>query len=366
MMLSAPSIGNVARNIAGMIAKYLATSLAIENVVNAPRVISSCLPISTISMSLVGLESRSTMLPASFAACVPVFIATPTSACASAGASLVPSPVIATSLPSACSRLMSAILSSGVAWARKSSTPASDAIAAAVSGLSPVIITVLIPIARRCAKRSRMPPFDDVLQVNDAERAAAFGDDERRAAASRDALDDAGELLGHRTAPGDHPLLDRFRRPLPDLANVAADVERHRRPPSPSRGAAISRSTPDMRVCAVNGTNVACCGDSSRPRSPYFSFASTTIDRPSGVSSGERRQLRRVGERRLADAGQRHELGGLAVAERDRPRLVEQQRVDVARRLRPPGPTSPARCAAPADPCRQCRSPTAGRRSSSG
>ena len=37
-----------------MIAKYFATSLAIENVVSAPRVISSCLPISTMSMSLVG------------------------------------------------------------------------------------------------------------------------------------------------------------------------------------------------------------------------------------------------------------------------------------------------------------------------
>ena len=41
------------------------------------------------------------MLPASFAACVPVFIATATSACASAGASFVPSPHIATSRPSA-------------------------------------------------------------------------------------------------------------------------------------------------------------------------------------------------------------------------------------------------------------------------
>ena len=58
-------------NIAGMIAKYLATSLAIENVVSAPRVMSSCLPISTISMSLVGSQSRSTMLPASLAALVP-------------------------------------------------------------------------------------------------------------------------------------------------------------------------------------------------------------------------------------------------------------------------------------------------------
>ena len=58
------------------------------------------------------------MLPASFAAEVPVFIATPTSAWASAGASLVPSPVIATSLPPCCSRLISAILSSGFASAR--------------------------------------------------------------------------------------------------------------------------------------------------------------------------------------------------------------------------------------------------------
>ena len=104
-MFSVSSAGNTPANIAGMIAKYFATSLAIENVVSAPRVISSCLPISTISMSFVGFESRSTMLPASFAACVPVFIATPTSACASAGASFVPSPVIATRRPPACSRL---------------------------------------------------------------------------------------------------------------------------------------------------------------------------------------------------------------------------------------------------------------------
>jgi hypothetical protein len=48
-----------------------------------------------MSMIFVGSESRSTMLPASLAADVPVFIATPTSACASAGASLVPSPVMA-------------------------------------------------------------------------------------------------------------------------------------------------------------------------------------------------------------------------------------------------------------------------------
>ena len=91
---------------AGTMAKYLATSLAMENVVSAPRVISSCLPISTTSISLVGSLSRSTMLPASLAAWVPEFMATPTSAWARAGASLVPSPIMATSLPAACSLRM--------------------------------------------------------------------------------------------------------------------------------------------------------------------------------------------------------------------------------------------------------------------
>ena len=97
------------------------------------------------------------MLPASLAAWVPVFMATPTSACARAGASLVPSPVIATRFPPGCSERMRAILSSGVASAMKSSTPASRAMAAAVSGLSPVIITVRMPMARISAKRSAIP-----------------------------------------------------------------------------------------------------------------------------------------------------------------------------------------------------------------
>ena len=145
-----------------------------ENVVSAPRVISNCLPISTISMSLVGLESRSTMFPASLAAEVPVFIATPTSAWASAGASLVPSPVIATSLPPSCSLLISAILSSGVASARKSSTPDSSAMALAVSGLSPVIMTVRMPIVRISANRSAMPSLTMSLRwMTPSARAAA-------------------------------------------------------------------------------------------------------------------------------------------------------------------------------------------------
>ena len=41
------------------------------------------------------------MLPASLAACVPLFMATATSACARAGESLVPSPLMATRWPPA-------------------------------------------------------------------------------------------------------------------------------------------------------------------------------------------------------------------------------------------------------------------------
>ncbi len=42
---------------------------------------------------------------------------------------------------------------------------------------------------------------------------------------------------------------------------------------------------PLIRVWAVNGMNVAPRGAISRPRIAYFSFASTTMERPSGVSS---------------------------------------------------------------------------------
>ena len=61
MTLSGAICGNVTTNIAGMMAKYFATSFAMLKVVSAPRVIRSCFPISTTSISFVGFESRSTM-----------------------------------------------------------------------------------------------------------------------------------------------------------------------------------------------------------------------------------------------------------------------------------------------------------------
>src|SRR5262245_5592592 len=248
-----------------MIAKYLATSLAMLKVVSAPRVMRSCFPISTISISLVGFESRSTRWPASFAACVPVFMATATSACASAGASFVPSPVIATRWPCVWYSRISRSLSSGVASARKSSTPASAAIAAAVSGLSPVIITVLMPTRRSSAKRSRMPPVTMSLSWAPP-RTFAPSATTRGVAPSR-----ATRSTSMRTAFGSSPPCSFTKRSIESAA--------------PFRMRCPSRSAPLMRVVALKGTKRAPSACTSRPRTARRCFASTTMLRPSGVSS---------------------------------------------------------------------------------
>ena len=208
------------------------------------------------------------MLPASLAAWVPVFIATPTSAWASAGASLVPSPVIATSRPSACSSRISSSLASGVASARKSSTPASAAMAAAVSGLSPVIITVGCPSRRSSREALLDAALDDVLELDDAEHAARR---RRPPAACRRRRRCASTA---RCTLGGHVAALRARRssrsasaaPLRICAAVEVDAAH----------AGLRGERDERRVAA------ACM---SRSRRPYFSLASTTMLRPSGVSS---------------------------------------------------------------------------------
>src|SRR6516225_8505288 len=297
MMLSLFSPGNTPANIAGMIAKYFATSLAMENVVSAPRVISSCLPISTISMSLVGLESRSTMFPASLAAEVPVFMATPTSAWASAGASLVPSPVIATSLPPSCSFLISAILSSGVASARKSSTPDSSAMALAVSGLSPVIMTVLMPILRISSNRSEMPSLTMSLSwITPSARAGPLADF-------------SATTSGVPPAAGADPLPDRAGRALahlPPVGQVDAAHPRLRAELDELRAGQLA-FVPLAQAVLVLGQH---------DDGPAF----RRVVR-------HRRQLRRVGQLGRGDPADRQEVTGLPVPDGDRAGLVQQQRV---------------------------------------
>ena len=93
----------------------------------------------------------------SIATSVPVPIADPTSAWARAGASLMPSPTMPTTLPSACRRRTSAALWSGITSATTRVMPTWRAIAAAVCRLSPVIITTSMPRAWRAATAAGAP-----------------------------------------------------------------------------------------------------------------------------------------------------------------------------------------------------------------
>ena len=102
----------------------------------------------------------STTSPASTATSVPLPIAMPTSACASAGASLTPSPTMATTAPATCSRRTSATFPSGSTPATTRSTPAAAPMALAVRSLSPVSITTESPKPCRrsiaCRELARM------------------------------------------------------------------------------------------------------------------------------------------------------------------------------------------------------------------
>ena len=92
----------------------------------------------------VNVELDNTISAESIATSVPAPIAIPISAFVSAGASLIPSPTIAT-LPCFCSSEITASFPSGFTPATTRSTPATLAIALAVRSLSPVNITTCIP-----------------------------------------------------------------------------------------------------------------------------------------------------------------------------------------------------------------------------
>ena len=89
------------------------------------------------------------MPPLSIATSVPVPIAMPTSAWASAGASLMPSPAMATLRPSFCRSRTTSNFFSGKTSASNSSMPRLLATASAVARLSPVSMTRRIPSVLR-------------------------------------------------------------------------------------------------------------------------------------------------------------------------------------------------------------------------
>ncbi|KOG12093.1 hypothetical protein ADK34_32980 [Streptomyces viridochromogenes] len=136
---------------------------------------------------------------------------------------------------------MRAILSSGVASARKSSTPASSAIAFAVSGLSPVIMMVLMPI-RRSSTRAPLS----------SSRATSSG------------VPPAWEMRSVSVCASS------ATSPPRSFTHAATE------PVAPLRILRPSTSTPDMRVWAVNSIQVAWASSPWwRSRRPYLSLART-------------------------------------------------------------------------------------------
>ena len=155
--------------------------------------------------------------------------------------------------------------------------------------------------------------FHDVLQVDDAERAAVFGDRQRRSALAGDAIDLAAQLRRQRVAVLLNKSLDGVDGALADRAAVEVDA----------RHAGVRRERHERRLVRgelASAQAVLLLGEHD-DRAALRRLV------------GQRRELRGVGERRVADARRRTELGRLPVAQRDRAGLVEQQRIDVAGRF---------------------------------
>ena len=227
------------------------------------------------------------MLPASRAAMVPVFIATPTSAWASAGASLVPSPHIATSLPCACSSRISLSLASGVAWARKSSTPGFGGDGRGgqrvVAGDHHGADAHPAQLGEALADAA----LDDVLEVDDAEQLAVLR--RPRAACRRPwrcARRRSRSQLGRRPARAERrragTAIDRVDRALADRRAVDVDAA----------DAGLRRERDELRVQRrhVAAADAVLLLGQDDDRAAFRRLV------------GQRGELRRVGELALADA----------------------------------------------------------------
>ena len=225
----------------------------------------------------------STTLAVSIATSVPAPIAMPMSACASAGASLTPSPTIATSLPSACSCLTWPALSAGSTSAKTRVDPqlARDRLGGArvVAGDHHRLDAQLLELGDRLARgrldrvghgdqpgrAGRRPPRDiGVLpccgqlrglppssagDVDALRRAAACG---CRPAPRRPSTVAANAVPGDRLErrsrrPSVEPALARARRRSPRPAGAPSRARR-----APTRRSSSSSSSPSVATTSVS------------------------------------------------------------------------------------------------------------------
>ena len=181
-----------------------------------------------------------------------------------------------------------------------------------MSGLSPVTITVLMPIARSSAKRGRMSGLTISLRwmtpSNWLLSETASGVPPAREMRSTAWLKSAGARFAGQAGLREHGVDRALAQHAPgqiDAGHAGLRGERH-----------------DDRLRGRGGRVEPVSGLGERD------------DRAAlGGLVGEAGEQHRFGEARLADARHGDEFVRHAVAEGDRAGLVEQQRVDVARRL---------------------------------
>ena len=231
---------------------------------------------------------------------VPVPIARPRSAWASAGASLTPSPTMATTRPSACRRRTTSALSAGRTSAMTSSMPTSAATARAVVSLSPVSSTGRRP--ERLQRRDRLGRgrLDGVGDDEHARgpRRPSRGDRRRCGPAPR--RRPGGVELGGGCAGSTRPAARGGRRPTPWPSTTPST-------PRPSRLAKPSTAGSGAELVARRGRSPGRSGARRRPRARRRAAAP--------------RRGRAVGD---DDVDEAHPAGG------DGAGLVEHDRVDPA------------------------------------
>jgi hypothetical protein len=159
------------------------------------------------------------------------------------------------------------------------------------------------------------PLLDRVLEVDDAEHLAVARHGQRRAALAGDAVDRAVELARRGAALGANPVSDRVGGALAQHRPVHVDPAHAR---LRGEGHEARRGLADGRHLVLAQPVLLGQHDD---RAPF------------GGLIGQRGELCDLGEVGLGDAGHGHELRRLAVAERDGAGLVEEQDVDVARCL---------------------------------
>ena len=177
-------------------------------------------------------------------------------------------------------------------------------------------MTVLMPMARSAAKRALMSGLTMSLRWTTPSSRPFSDDGERRAAGARDAVDRLRGTPAGASGPSRQAGHARgSRRPRPCAATGPAD---RRRKCAYARRTARSARRP-ARVGV--GQAIAALRQARRSSGPP---ASRRRGDASSTASASARS------RHAADG---HEFVGHAIAEGDRAGLVEQQRVDVARRL---------------------------------